>query len=64
MHGQKHIIMSLWHGLAFIVDQKWKNRINKLRKVDEKIIQLARSRTKRQKETDGKDGFKSSSGSD
>ena len=56
--------MSLWHGLAFIVDKKWKNRINKLRKVDEKILQLARSRTKRQKETDGKDGFKSSSGSD
>ena len=53
--------MSLWYGLAFIVDQKWKNRINKFREVDEKILQLARSRTKRQKETDGKDGFKPNS---
>ena len=39
--------------LAFIVNQKWKNKIYKFWKVDDRIqiLQLARSRNKRQKET-------------
>ena len=45
-------VISLWYGLAFIVNQKWKNKIYKLRKVDRiPILQLVRSRSKKQKET-------------
>ena len=42
------------YGLAFIVHQKWKNKICKLGKVDDKIqiLQPARSRNKRPKETE------------
>ena len=51
LFGQRHIILSLWYGLAFIVDQKWKNKIYRLGKVHDKIpiLQLIRSRSKRQK---------------
>ena len=53
------------YGLAFIVHQKWKNKICKLDKVDDRIqiLQPARSRNKRPKETEisiKKDGFKPS----
>ena len=42
------------NGLAFIKNQKWKNKIYKLGKVDDKIqiLQPARSRNKRQKDTE------------
>ena len=55
-------IISLWYGLTFIVNQKWKNKTYKLGKGRDRIhiLQLARSR----KETEiwiEKDGFKPSS---
>ena len=48
---QVAIIISLWCGLAFIVNQKWKNQIEKLGKVDDKIpiLQLTRSKSKKTK---------------
>ena len=54
------------YGLALIVNQKWKNKIYKFGKVDDRIqiLQLARYRNKRQKETEiriEKDGFSTSS---
>ena len=53
LYGQKHTIICLWYGLTFTVDQKWKNTILNLRKVDERILilELAITRSKRQKET-------------
>ena len=53
------------YGLAFIENQKWKNKVYKLGKVDDRIqiLQPARSRNKRPKETEmliKKDGFKPS----
>ena len=58
--------MSFLYGIAFIVNQKWKNKIDKLKKVDERIpiLQLTRLRSKKQKETDiwiEKDDFKTGS---
>ena len=64
-----HNHRSLWYlasyGLAFIVNQNWKIEISRLPKVDDRIqiLQPARSRNKRQKETEiliKKDGFKPS----
>ena len=57
---------SLWHGLAFIVNQKWKNKTFKLGKVNDRIqiIQLATFRNKSKKETEiriEKNGFKANS---
>ena len=54
LYGQRHIFISLWYYLAFFVDQKWKSKIYMLRKVDDRILtlQLARSRSKSQKEND------------
>ena len=47
------MIISVWYGLALIVDQKWKNKIYKLGKVGKiPILRLARSMSKKQKETD------------
>ena len=42
--------MGYW--LAFIVNKKWKNKIYKLGKVDDRIsvLQVTRSRSKKQKE--------------
>ena len=39
LHGQSHVIISLWwyRLAAFIVNQKWKNKICKLGKVDDRI---------------------------
>ena len=53
LYGQIHTVICLWYGLPFIVDQKWKNTISKLMKVDERIliVELARTRSKGQKET-------------
>ena len=53
-YWQKHKIITLKYGLTFIVDQIWKNKIYKLGKVDDRIQiqQLAKSRNKRQKQTD------------
>ena len=31
---------SLWYGLTFFVNQKWKNEICKLRKADDRILIL------------------------
>ena len=47
-------IYILVYGLVFIVNQKWKNQICKVGKVNDRIqiLQLARSRNKRQKETE------------
>ena len=49
-----NVVTSLWYGLAFIVNKKWKNKIYKLGKVDDRIpvLQLARSRGKKQNESD------------
>ena len=57
---------SMVYVLALIVNQKWKNKIYKFGKVDDRIqiLQLARYRNKRQKETEiwiEKDGFTTSS---
>ena len=54
------------YGLALIVNQKWKNKIYKFGKIDDRIqiLQLAGDRNKRQKETEiwiEKDGFKTNS---
>ena len=56
---QGHVIIhtvagSLWYAIAFIVNQKWKNKIYKVGKVDDRIpvLQLTRSRSKKQKETE------------
>ena len=48
------MITSVWYGLAFIVNKKWKNKIYKLGKVDDRIpvLQLIASRSKTQKETE------------
>ena len=48
------IVIFIWHGLAFIVNYKWKNKIYKQGKLDDRIpiLQLARFRSKRKKETD------------
>ena len=55
LYGQRHTITSipLGYGIAFIVDQKRKNKIYKQGKVDDRIsiLKLARSRTRRRKET-------------
>ena len=32
-----YLITSVWYGLEFIVNKKWKNKIYKLGKVDERI---------------------------
>ena len=58
--------LNVKHELAFIVNKKLENKIYKLGKVDDRIpvLQLARSRGKKQKENDRcieKDGFKPSS---
>ena len=47
-------MVSLWYGLTFIVNKKWKDKIYKPGKVDDKIpvLQLTRSRSKKQKEPD------------
>ena len=49
-----NVVASLWYGLAFIVNKKWKNKIYKLGKVEDRIpvLQLARSRAKKQNESD------------
>ena len=56
------MIISVWYGIALIVDQKWKNKIYKLGKVGKiPVLGLARSMSKKQKETDNmieKYGFK------
>ena len=41
------LLMSLWYGLAFVVNQKFKNKIYNLGKKDDSIpmLQLARSRS-------------------
>ena len=47
LNQQRQKIISLWwYGLAFIVSQKWKNKIYKLGKVEDRIaiLQLVRSR--------------------
>ena len=56
-------VSGLWYGLAFIMNKNRKNKIYKLRNVDERIpvIQLNRSRSKKQKEPNiliEEDGFK------
>ena len=53
LYWQRHKLL-FWFGLAVIVNQKCKNKIYKLRKLDDRIqiLQLARSRNKRQKETE------------
>ena len=50
----KDIIMYHWYGIAFIVIQKWRSKICKLRRVDDTIpfLQLARYRSKNKKETE------------
>ena len=58
--------LSLWHGPALIVNQKFKSKTFKLGKVNDRIqiIQLATFRNKRKKETEigiEKDGFKANS---
>ena len=47
-------VTSLWYGLAFIVNKRWKNKIYKLGKVDDRIsvLQLTRSKGKKQNESD------------
>ena len=51
--GKGIAIISLWYGLAFIVNQKWKIKIFKLGKVDRiPILQLTRSSNNKQKETE------------
>ena len=49
-----YIPLAVWYGLAFIVNQKRKNKNYKQEKVDDRIavLLLARSRSKRQKETE------------
>ena len=48
MHWQR---LSLWYGLAFTVNQKWKNKIYTLKKADDRIqiLQLARFNKKDKK---------------
>ena len=48
-------------GLAFIVNQKWKSKIYKLGKLDDRnqILQPANSRNKRQKDMDKKPRYES-----
>ena len=48
------IITSLWYGLAFIANKKWKNKIYKAGKVDDRtlVLQLTRSRGKKHGESD------------
>ena len=58
--------ISLWNGLAFIVNQNWKSKIYKLGKVDKinSVLQLTRSKGKKQKEKEiwiEEDDFKSCS---
>ena len=57
---------AIWYGLAFIVNKKLKNKIYNLGKANDRIpvLQLTRSRGKKQKESDisvEKDDFKPSS---
>ena len=49
-----NVITSFWNGLALIVNKKWKNKIYKLGNVDDRIpvLQLTRSRGKKQKESE------------
>ena len=49
-----NVITSLWYGLAFIVNKKWKNKIYKLGRVEDRIpvLKLTKSRGKKQKESD------------
>ena len=49
-----YVPLTVWYGLAFIMNQKWKNTSCKQEKVDGRIaiLQLARSTSKRQKETE------------
>ena len=65
LYGKGHIIISLWYRLAFIVNQKLKNKIYQLGKTDDRIpiLQVARSRSKKLNENGNeirieKDGFK------
>ena len=53
--------MSGSYGLAFIMNQKWKSKIYKLGKVNDRnqILQPARSRNKRQKDMDKKPRYES-----
>ena len=46
------LVTMLWYGLAFIVNQKWKSKIFKLWKVDDRIqiLEPARSRNKRNRD--------------
>ena len=51
--GRNIRITSLWYGLIFNVKKKWKRKICKLGKVGRNPIpQQARSRNKKQKETE------------
>ena len=52
IYKQKQKAIYLWHGLAFIVNQKWKSKIYELGNVDDRILvlQVVRSRSQRQKE--------------
>ena len=53
MYGKWYIAnyvpLAVWYGQAFIANQKWRNKICKLEKVDYKILilQLARCRDKK-----------------
>ena len=48
--GENTAIISLWYGLAFLVNQKWKIKIYKLGKGGRiPILQLTRSRNKNKK---------------
>ena len=53
--------MSGSYGLVFIVNQKWKSKIYKLGKVNDRnqILQPARSRNKRQKDMNKKPRYES-----
>ena len=53
--------MSGSYGLAFIMNQKWKSKIYKLGKLNDRnqILQPARSRNKRQKYMDKKPRYES-----
>ena len=50
----EHLITCLWYGPAFIVNKKWKTKIYKMGKVDDRIpvLQLTRSSSKKQEEPD------------
>ena len=53
-YRQGHETISLWYGLEFMVNQKRKNKISVLGKVDDRIpiLQLTRSKSKKSKGTE------------